>query len=334
MEAKTKSGRGALFFNFGTGYALRLFVALHSLRKYYDGPITLLLLEDDADAPAVAETAAKLSVDCIFVKDLSRSESRHEILKASPYATTLSFDSDLLFRGPIDPLWGPLEREGLLVTRVEFHSLDDDGLPTKEGPKKRAEFLQEVEPIVGKEAVAEAVRKIYEESTDINIGVLGLSLPKGQAFFDDYSRCMEQGRGQDIVVLDELLTVALVTRHGHALMDESWNCPADEYFRTIGLLDAKVIHYFIDGWRLCGVRHGRNPSSWSGRMWYRAYEEAARDIDLRRWRRADVSFASATDRYFAHGFDHGISETFKRLERKVRHARYRLTGQTHKLRPQ
>ena len=281
-----QTDRGCVFFNFGDAYALRLLVALFSLRQVYSGPVTTILARDAAGAYLKGQLE-QLDSEVVFVKQISKSWDRHSLFFKSPYRTTLLFDSDLLFQKPIDELWGPLEREGVLVTRFYPAPYGVDGTASRPGWANRMKHLEDVRELVDATTYADAVRRLLDERIDVNVGVMGISRPLGDTFLTDWAERMERGRSTRIQLMDEMLAVALVAKHRHFLTDEKWNCPADEFFRRTNLADAHVIHYFADGNQVYGIHLGRNPASWAGKKWYKAYRQAAQHIDLSRWVRAD-----------------------------------------------
>ena len=294
------SERGCVFFNFGDAYALRLLVSVFSLRRVYAGPVTVLLAHDAAGEALRAQLEG-LDCDVVFVDRVSRSSDRHRFFHESPYEATLVFDSDLIFLAPIDELWSPLERDGLLVTRFHPNPYGVDGSPGAPGWGDRAGQLDQIRGLVDPEAFRTTTRRLLEERIDVNVGVMGVARPRGDAFLADWSARMERGNGAGIQLLDELLVVALLGQYRHALVDEAWNCPADEFFRRTNLADARVIHYFADGARVRGLRLGRNRSTWAGQRWYEVYEQAALELDLRRWRHLDPTFQRPPSRLVAAG---------------------------------
>jgi hypothetical protein len=294
--------RGCVFFTFGHRYALRLLVAVASLRRVYAGPITTFVIKDAAGA-ALKGPLEQLGSDVIFLDGLSKSSARHRLFYESPYRTTLVFDSDLLFVAPIDALWEPLERDGVLVTRFypPPHGVDDSGWPN------RVQLLKGVRHLVDGDTYAEALRRQLDERIDINVGVMGISRPRGDAFLHDYAERIEKGRSANITLLDEMLALALLPKHHHFLADEKWNCPADEFFRRTNLGDACVIHYFADGSQVRGMRLGRNPATWAGQKWYAAHELTGRSVDLAAWERSDPAFTGPQRRAIARTTSHALS---------------------------
>lgn len=313
-----RRGRGCVFFNYGEAYALRLIVALHSLRRVYHGPVTTILAPDDTGR-SLHDTLRELDSDVVFSDELSKSWDRHRLFLDSPYETTLSFDSDLVFFEPIDPLWEPLEREGVLLTRFYPAPYGVDGTKEAPGWSNRVRFLERVRHLVDEETYKLALSRMTNDRIDINIGVMGISRPLGDGFLADWSERMERDRSRRIPLMDEMLVVALAARHRHFLAGEEWNCPADEFCRRTSLADARIIHYFADGQRVHGIRLGRNPSTWAGTKWYEAHYRAACRFPLRRLQRDDPTFTGRAGRLLAPGPGHLTGRLRREARRRCAH---------------
>ena len=292
MTRKQTGDRGCVFFNFGLEYIVRLLVAICSLRKFYDGPISVIVRAGEPDG-RLLEALSDLNVSVVEVEGLSKSFDRHRLFQESPYETTISLDSDLLFLSPIDPLWDPLEEAGVLVTRFFAPPYGVDGDERNPGFSNRVEFLAAVRPLLGEDLFQEARRRMLDERIDINIGVMGLTKNRGGSFLAEYAGLMARGRATGALLLDEMLAIGLVAKHHHALLDEAWNCPADEFFRRTNLADARILHYFAEGHSVHGIKLGRNPDSWAGKKWDRAFRETEAKVDLRPWLEHDPLFRGA-----------------------------------------
>lgn len=326
MAKGEQGNRGCVYFNFGTAYALQLLVSIHSLRRHYSGPITVFLLADPHSS-ALKNDIESLGASVILMPGLSKSHDRHRIFFESPYETTLSVDADTIFRGSIDALWHPLEREGVLVTRFFAPPFGIEGNPDVHGDVSRLGHLEDVRALLGQARFEIAVHRMVHDRIDVNIGLLGISRTTGAAFLSEWAKLMEAARDRKIVLLDEMLVVGLLAGYPHYLADEAWNCPADEIFRRTNLADAIVLHYFGDGAVLSGrQRMGRNAATWAGREWYKAYGEASSALDLRPWRLLDRNFDRRAEPAFANGATHELRGWLKTAERGVRRVRDWMLG--------
>lgn len=315
-----QAGRGCVFFNFGATYALRLLVSIHSLRRFYDGPVTVFLVKD-ATSDALKAAIESLGVDVRLFEHLSKSFDRHRLFYESPYVTTLTLDSDMIFCAPIDDLWEPLEQNGVLVTRFHAPAYGIDGTPERPGNHNRVALLASLKGILDGDVYDKAVHRLVHDGIDVNIGVLGISRTRGDAFLDDWAHHMERGRSAAPQLLDEMLVVALLGQHQHYLADEKWNCPADEFFRRTNLADAKVIHYFGDGSRQYGIRQGRNRATWAGMKWFEYYHAAARQLDLKPWQDVDTALPGRFEVFLTNLIDYADRRRAKRSKRRAKAAR-------------
>ncbi|MBL8894401.1 MAG: hypothetical protein JNJ53_07360 [Rhizobiales bacterium] len=227
----------------------------------------------------------------VSIDSLSKSFDRHRLFLESPYQSTLALDSDLIFRASIDPLWEPLEQSGVLLTRFYAPPFGVDGTRERPGFANRMAFLAGIRRLIDKDLYERTVRRLLVDRIDINIGVMGISRPTGDAFLADLASHLERGRPHAIPLLDEMLVVALAGKHQHRLVNEIWNCPADEFFRRTNLADARVIHYFAEGHAVHGIALGRNPNTWAGLKWRTQFDQAVSRVPLHRWSSYDPVLA-------------------------------------------
>ena len=284
-----QEGRGIVIFHFGYAYALRLLVCLYTLRKHYAGAVTVFLRDDKAGRE-LHPIIESLGIKVERKQGFSRSFDRHRVFLESPYASTISIDSDTIFQGPIDELWEPLERAGALLTRFRAYPCGIEGTPERRGWGDRVGALDGVKSLLAPQDYSAAFERLVVQGIDVNIGLMGFSRPTGDAFLLDWADHMERGRDLKAFIMDEILVSALHGRHRCELVDDRWNCPANEFHRLTNITDARMIHYFSDGGRMFGAKVGRNASSLAGRTWLKAYAEANQHLDLRRWRKYDPYF--------------------------------------------
>ena len=274
--------RGCVFFNFGTKCLNMLLVALFTLRRHYDGAITVFMSEVPDEA-GLRHALSSLDLDFrpFSQEDYIHSSLRTMIIERSPYRATLTLDSDLLFCESPEPLWQPLEDAGILVTRFFPNPYGIGGEPGRPGFAYRLGHFQAVAHLVTPEQFERAAGRLLNDSIDINAGVMGSTKPRGDAFLAELSRGIERGR--TILLVDESLTNVLIPGFRHNLADESWNCPADEMFRRTHLSDARIAHYFADGQVVDGRRLGRNRATEAGKLWFEAFDEIQEQLPVDRW---------------------------------------------------
>ena len=314
-----QQGRGIVIFHFGYAYALRLLVCLYTLRKYYPGPLTVFLRDDKAGRE-LRHIIESLGIAVEMKQGFSQSFDRHRVFLESPYATTISIDSDTIFRGPIDELWEPLEREGVLLTRFRAHPYGVEGTPERRGWGDRISLLDGIKSLLKSEDYDAARERLLVHGIDINIGLMGFSRPTGDAFLREWAEHMERGQGLKASIMDEMLINALQGRHRCHLVDDKWNCPASEFYRLTNVFDARMIHYFADGSRIFGARMARSMSSLAGRLWLKAYAEAGQHLDLVRWRKYDPFFDGHFTRIrkFIANQPHALMYTLRRIAAAIK----------------
>jgi hypothetical protein len=89
----------------------------------------------------------------------------------------------IFFQGPIDALWEPLEREGVLVTRFFPPPYGIDRKPGEHGRISRMELLDGLKGLLDAEILARAVHRLVYERIDINVGVLGVPGPAARSYW-------------------------------------------------------------------------------------------------------------------------------------------------------
>ena len=250
MVKNSSKNRGCVFFNFGTEYIIKLYVAIYSLRKIYDGAITLMLDENEEKQKDLANEVSNLSVDVQWFNTsiLHKSTIKQFLLRESPYDSTLIFDGDLLFLSPIDKLWEPLERNGVLATRFYPNPFGLNGSPKQHQWGTRIGVLLQLRPILSEEEVKMARYRILKKRIDINIGVFGYVKDKGAEFLNEFTSKMDLAfqKGMHPGILDEFVIISIIYKHPHCLADEKWNCPADEFFRKTDIKKASITFIILE----------------------------------------------------------------------------------------
>lgn len=223
---------GVTFFNFGGKCMVRLFVALETLRRHYNGPITLMLAKDDPFNEQAASDLQQYAQIQWF--DMERLAKRNlkcalkpQLFRASPYLNTLMLDGDLVFQADVTPLFAEIERGGFLLTKFSTWNAD--------GSKMSARVAQ------AREYVTPAQFELASAKTPaVNIGVMGWR--RGCPTLDPWEDLTKLMAGKHIA--DEIAAQVVYPGREHVLMGQEWN-----YSCVYGVGDhtqAKVLHYHGD----------------------------------------------------------------------------------------
>lgn len=251
---------GITFFNFGGSCVVRLFVALHSLRKYYRGPVTVFLARGDRFNERILPDLTRLDVDYqwfdmeAIAKKNMKCVLKPQLFQMSPYENTLMMDGDMLFQGDPTVLFMALVEKGFLVTKFSTWNTD--------GPK----MLARIEKFRGYLSPEEWARLTdgKEKIPAVNIGVMGWSK---QAY--------------PVMARWETLTLAVAGQHmadEHAaqvtfpfyqsvVVGPEWN-ESCVFPSNKDLSQAKVLHFH-------GGKHS-DPKRPSSRRWLQAFQELTR----------------------------------------------------------
>ena len=244
--------QGITFFNFGGGCIVRLLVALESLRKVYDGPVTLQLAKDDPHNQQALNDLKRYADIQWF--DLARLAKRNlksvikpSLFKLSPYQTTLMLDGDLLIQKDPTELLTATADHGFLVT--QFSTWKCDGGRMRKRVDRCKDWLWPSD-----------MRYLSGKWPAINIGVMGWDKSAPQVLADWEWMTMKLA-GQHIA--DEVACQCVFHRHPHVVAADTWNSSC--LYATQQPKDAAILHYH-------GNKHTAidRPSS---RLWVKALAE-------------------------------------------------------------
>ena len=237
--------RGVIYYNTGTGCVVRLLVSLHSLRKHYAGPVTILSEGDESHElckPIAAALDADLQPwDCGITPGKHRAYlAKTRYHEGTPYETTIALDSDTLVTGKLDELFQEAETHGFCVSQLgDWRS---DGKTISSRIRQWEQWLPDF--------VEEAV----SFGPAINCGVVAFR--KDTPLYQDWMRLALPGR--DTFIPDEVCCQIVLHRYPHRVLDGRWNrsCKHDDPDAP----DTRVIHYH-------GRKHCRSGLPFHGDKW-------------------------------------------------------------------
>ena len=229
--------RGIIYYNRGEKCLIRLAVSLYTLRRHYDGAVTVIY---EGIAPVwLLELLTTLSVDIVYIPPEASVDyallQKTRLWRWSPYDTTLYIDLDTVIMQDPSELFDIIEDKGFAVTK--FADWKSDGHLV--GCRTSAWL-----PLVGQRIIDEALS--YGPAT--NTAVFGFV--RGHPLLAAWDTLATQG-WDDIVnnpkseilnrTLDESACQVLGPQFDIGLIDERWNRSVQ--FGIAPVEKIGIIHY-------------------------------------------------------------------------------------------
>ena len=252
--------RGVIYFNMGTKCLLRTVVSIHSLRKHYSGPITVI-----SNGPESNELCQKLFEDsdinvviAEFDKDI---EGKNNVFlkKASvndftPYDISVFLDADTLVRGKIDELFDLAERSGFVVPQFTNWTTETRCII------KRIKGWSDCHP--------DLIERALLPAPAVNCGVF--AFVKDTPFIVDWRKNIEGGRDQFIP--DETGMQVVLHKYPHFVCDQKYNvsCKYSKPHHS----DTRIIHYH--GRKHCRL-DDKGTMLYGSDLWIEEYNECLKE---------------------------------------------------------
>lgn len=247
---------GVMLFHYGNGGLMRLLVTLSSLRRFYDGPVLVMLKTKDECWNYAGHIAKYASVQPFSLETGGKyafANLKPYLLKHTPFDATLMLDGDLVIRKPIDILIDSvLGRNlaalpgGMVMTQLGKKIVRNDPCTMKR--------METYLPFMD-EATKHTLHDI--DVPVVNIGVLGYR--KDCAWIlDEWLDLMSHNIGG--FMNDETTANILTARHGMTVMPNTWNKSIDPWFDADSNDNAVILHYH-------GKRHTKHDVCDTGPWW-------------------------------------------------------------------
>lgn len=245
---------GVLYYFCGVKFAERLTVSLFTLRRWWSGPVTLIVTNQDCE-----EVGGRICRDPQIRADVKRTEIlnvKHAayvtktLLPAwTPYDRTVYIDGDTVVVGKIDKLFDPE------VALTQFSNWQTQGRKVS----GRIKWWKGLSPFID-ELIAE---QLAESRPAINTGVTGWH-GHGEAWAPTWHAMAVKGHLTNMT--DEISIQLLSNRlEGVKVFDDRWNCSP---IYGIGKQDARIWHFH-------GDKHAsRNRAPQGTEIWWPCFEEA------------------------------------------------------------
>jgi hypothetical protein len=254
--------RGVVYLLTGVGHAVRLAVSLWSLRRYYNGPVTLFTTQ-----PASHAIGAQLAADrrlALQHQTLQQAVHRRnssyltkvKLLPQSPYETTLFLDADTLVTGAVLELFEAAEESGFAATR--FAEWTTSG---RRMQRRITSWRRVSQDLYAESEYARLIEETLQSRPAINTGVFAYRF--GIPLLDAWQRLTNAGWRQ--FICDEIALQILLQRFSYRLLNCQYNC-SPVYASE---MDCVRIWHFHGDKHLCTGR----PRD----LWLPAWEECLRE---------------------------------------------------------
>lgn len=201
--------KGVIYYNRGTKCLVRLFVSLYSLRKHYDGPVSIICAGKQENW--VADAAAKLNADVVAMPDQDSCLSlalKGSLWRYSPYDMTMFMDADTIVLNPIDEYFDYIEEH-------DFVTGNFANWKTAGGTISRR--IRQ-----WKKVVPEMMDPAINYGHAVNTGINGWK--RGASILTEWERLCQLGNKHQCStrVLDEIACQILLPHHKHHIADTRW----------------------------------------------------------------------------------------------------------------
>jgi hypothetical protein len=257
--------KGVIYYNYGEGCLARLAVSLHTLRKHYDGPVTVI--SDGQESGRVCKLLRadqRLKIDLVEPRVDVRTGKNHAYLskcrlhEMTPYDVSLFIDADTIIRGDLTPLLPLAEQHEFVVP--QFSNWVSHGRMIS----RRIMEWQHIRPRDMKHAL--------KFGPALNTGVMAFT--RDSKFMKDWFRVARRGRG--FFIPDETSCQVVLWRYPHKVVEHQYNasCRYDDCQDP----NVRLVHFH-------GRKHCRAGLPFNGQMWVDAYNEVVAENvgDIRSW---------------------------------------------------
>ena len=219
---------GIIYLNSGKKMLPRLLVSIYSLRKVYNGNISIVQIGDDG-LDIINEISDKFNCQIIYSKQELNIKHHYWFEKSriniyTPYKNTIFIDSDTLINKNFNELFIAVDQHKFIVPQFAHWTTKNRKI------QKRLSYWKNIEPDLFKKA-------IDSKMPSVNVGVYG---------FTDNSELMKNWFRTTIQIKnaplpEESSCHLLLNRYDSCIVDSIYNYSCKHDLKPIE--DAKIIHY-------------------------------------------------------------------------------------------
>ena len=250
--------RGVIYAHAGKACLARLIISLHSLRKHWDGPVTVF--QEDKAEPELQAVCKELDVTLTEYegKGYNNYTKKCHANLMTEYDVNMYLDADTLVVGPLDEFFELVEKYDLVF--VNFSNWTPRGNIVG-GRIRRWEKLY-----------PEATTTALNYPVALNTGSYGFK--KNHPFLEGWLNTSAEGGKEGIPLTDELAAQLLVQFFPHYVASIEWGYSVRFGHTLMPIEKARVIHYH-------GRKHvGDNACQ---KLWRKEFDEVYAKWGLKPW---------------------------------------------------
>ena len=265
---------GVVYYNTGEKMAVRLAVSVHTLRKVYGGPVTIL--SEGEPSHAFCEPIAD-EYDCNMQETVFHGATEGKnttylnaclVGQHTPYENTVWLDSDTVILRRFDELFAAAERSDFAIAQFA-----DWSTKHKKHPEKRSKIGGRIESWRGI-LPDHWLDRAIEFGPAINCGVFAFN--RQSQLVADWHELARKGQHDSFIPDEVCCQIMIAQPHYKAeIMGSKFNCSC-KYDNPDGD-DVRVIHYH--GRKHCRFDDVTSQPLYGAETWYSAFEEI-REWDL------------------------------------------------------
>jgi hypothetical protein len=250
--------RGVIYAHAGKACLARLIVSLHSLRKHWNGPVTVF--QEDTAEPELNAVCKELDVTITEYegKGYNNYTKKCHANLLTEYDVNMYLDADTLVVGPLDEFFELVEKHDLVF--VNFSNWTPKGNIIG-GRIRRWEKLY-----------PEATATALNYPVALNTGSYGFK--KNHPFLEGWLNTSAEGGKEGIPLTDELAAQLLVQFFPHYVASIEWGYSVRFGESLMPIEKARIIHY-----------HGRKHSGNNAcqKLWRQEFEEIYKKWGMKAW---------------------------------------------------
>lgn len=251
--------KGVLYLNLGTKCISRMLVSIYSLKKHYNGPISIISIGDESNKffSSINDQLIEQNVSIIKenFKEIPEGKNivflmKTSINKCTPYDLSVFLDADTLVRGSIDELFELAEKYDFIAPKFTNWTTKTKAIA------RRIESWRSTYP--------ELMKGAFEYEPALNCGVFAFK-KNAQFMLEWYQKTLPN---RVVFIPDETGMQVIAHLYPHFACDQKYNVSCK--YSTPKDPDTRVIHYH--GRKHCRIKNDK--IIYNGELWVEEYKQA------------------------------------------------------------